>query len=495
MRSKSFVSVFTLVIVVGFLILPIGSAFGETWTKVNTSGFNNSKNATVSSGAVYNNKLYVGTGNSTEGCSVWRFDGGTTWTRVGNPGFDGDLNNVAVSGMAVFGSYLYASTTNITTGAEVWRYNGSAWAKANADGFGTGLSMMIYSSSLVSFNGYLYASGGFPLSLMWRTSNGTSWTQVFASGTNDMDHYICSMAATSTTLYAGTYNVTYGSKLLSSTNGTTWTQVNTNGFGDVSNREAYLYADSANLYVGTGDNYMGCEVWKYAGGTWSQINTNGFGSAANQYAHPMTYGGNLYVGVGNSLTGCTVWKYVSGTTWTQMNTAGFGTTANRRVRLFTYNNSIYAGTENGTNGCEVWSTPAAAPGLAVTGVTPASGTVDTTVNITLAGTGFVQGSTTTQVRLERAGATTINATGVAVPLTTQITCTVNLTGAQTGAYNVLVRNPNGTEAVLANGFTVNAVNPCGGGAAASVALAGLMFGLLSLAGSGTLRRRLRGNRG
>jgi IPT/TIG domain len=499
MRSRSLIAVLTLFLVFGFLILPLGSAFGETWTKVSTNGFGNLKNNTVFASAIYNNKLYVSASDQIEGSSVWRYDGGSTWTRVSELGFGetGLTGNQVIPCLATFGSYLYAGTGNTATGCQVWRYNGSTWTKVVGNGFGS--ASTVYAASMAVFGGYLYCSGGLVLPGVWRTSNGTTWTQVSPTFA-EFDLYVCSLAATSTNLYASVYNYSVGCHIYGTANGTAWSPVNTSGFDSSANGrynyDGFMAADVSNLYVGTSNDVSGTEIWKYSGGTWSQINTDGFGSSANRFAYPMTYGGNLYVGVGNATAGCGVWKYVSGTTWTQMNTAGFGTNANQKARLCVFNGNLYAGTETSsasTYGCEVWSTPVAAPSLTVTGVTPASGTVGATVNITnLAGTGFVAGSTNTQVRLERAGATTINATSVAVPSSTQITCTVGLAGAQTGAYNVVVRNPNGAEAMLANGFTVNAANPCGGGAAASVALAGLLFGLLSLAGSGPLRRRLRG---
>ena len=128
----------------------------------------------------------------------------------------------------------------------------------------------------------------------------------------------------------------------------------------------------------------------------------------------------------------------------------------------------------------------------VISITPSSGTVNTSVSITnLAGTDFVS---LPKVRLERTGATTINAMNVQFVSGTQITCTLSLSGTQaTGAYDVVVKNPDGQEGRLGSVFTVNAASPssCGGGAAVSVALAGLMFGLLSLTGSGSLRKLLR----
>jgi len=54
---------------------------------------------------------------------------------------------------------------------------------------------------------------------------------------------------------------------------------------------------------------------------------------------------------------------------------------------------------------------------------------------------------------------------------------------------VIVRNPDAREAKLTQGFSV--ANICGGGAAISLSVFGIMMGLMSLAGSTGLRRRLK----
>ena len=118
---------------------------------------------------------------------------------------------------------------------------------------------------------------------------------------------------------------------------------------------------------------------------------------------------------------------------------------------------------------------------------PASGYQNTTVNITnLAGLGFQAGAT---VQLQRGG-TVINATNVVVTSATKITCTFSLGAQPAGSYDVVVRNPDGQEGIINNGFTVNAdPGQCGAGGGSSLGLIGVMMGLLSLAGAGGLRSR------
>jgi Tol biopolymer transport system component len=131
------------------------------------------------------------------------------------------------------------------------------------------------------------------------------------------------------------------------------------------------------------------------------------------------------------------------------------------------------------------------PAPTVSSITPNSANQNTTVNITnLAGTNFVSGAA---VHLQQ-GTNVINASNPTVVSANQITCSLNLTNAAAGAYDVVVINPDGQTAKLTGGFTVNAVSPCGAGAISASFTFGIVMGLLSLAGSGGLLRRSRRKR-
>jgi photosystem II stability/assembly factor-like uncharacterized protein len=145
-------------------------------------------------------------------------------------------------------------------------------------------------------------------------------------------------------------------------------------------------------------------------------------------------------------------------------------------------------TPGAAGSCEIYHTSnggwtQAAP--QISSITPSSGALGGVVNITnLAGSNFQSGAT---VWLERSG-TIINATDVVVT-PTKITCKFNLSGVPVGAYDVVVRNPDGTDGRLSKGFNVNAPNPCGLGGGLSLLLFGAIMGLVSLAGSRTILRR------
>jgi hypothetical protein len=110
-----------------------------------------------------------------------------------------------------------------------------------------------------------------------------------------------------------------------------------------------------------------------------------------------------------------------------------------------------------------------------------------TVNIT--GSNFLDGA---QIRLSMAGQSDIEATAVTVDSSTRISATLDIAGAPVGDWDIVVRNPDGQEAVLEDAFAVT--TPCGEGGGAAALMLGLGLGMLYLAGAGGLIRRRRRRR-
>jgi hypothetical protein len=96
-----------------------------------------------------------------------------------------------------------------------------------------------------------------------------------------------------------------------------------------------------------------------------------------------------------------------------------------------------------------WTESAPAP--TVTSITPNTGENAGSVAVTISGSNFQTGAT---VKLIRSGQPDIPATGVTVVNATTITGNFDLTGAATGAWNVVVTNPDAQSGTLPNGFTV-----------------------------------------
>ena len=86
----------------------------------------------------------------------------------------------------------------------------------------------------------------------------------------------------------------------------------------------------------------------------------------------------------------------------------------------------------------------------VTSITPAS-SARGMVNVTLTGTRFVDGAS---VFLKKAGEADIVAASVMVVSESQITCSLDLTGATSGDWDVVLTNPDNLSATLPGGFAV-----------------------------------------
>jgi Divergent InlB B-repeat domain len=145
------------------------------------------------------------------------------------------------------------------------------------------------------------------------------------------------------------------------------------------------------------------------------------------------------------------------------------------------NTDVGAGISSELNVYRIWLEP-----VGVKSIAPASAVEGTAnVPVTLMGAAFVDGAT---VRIQNTSKT-VNATNVVVVSPNKITCSLDLTGAPLGKYDVIVRNPSGDEGVLGQGFSIT--NICGGGAAIGLSVFGVMMGFLSLAGVGfgKLRRK------
>ncbi|MFA5267729.1 MAG: PGF-pre-PGF domain-containing protein [Methanoregula sp.] len=126
--------------------------------------------------------------------------------------------------------------------------------------------------------------------------------------------------------------------------------------------------------------------------------------------------------------------------------------------------------------------PVSWPAPMVTAITPDAGMNISAISITnLAGSGLLAGA---EVRLVRAGHANITATDVTVASPAQITCTLPITGAEAGAWDVVVTNPDGQEAVLPGGFTVTPAAPTVTGITPNNGLNVSIVSITNLAGSG-----------
>ncbi|HUH79024.1 MAG TPA: PEGA domain-containing protein, partial [Methanoregula sp.] len=114
-----------------------------------------------------------------------------------------------------------------------------------------------------------------------------------------------------------------------------------------------------------------------------------------------------------------------------------------------------SGTITLQNGFTVTSASSAAT---VTGISPASGTVNSSASVTITGTGFSTSSS--KIHLTRSGYNDIVGT-VNTYAATQLTGTFDLTGQTSGTYTVCVLY-DGTNSACGPTFTINDVTPVNG---------------------------------
>jgi len=120
----------------------------------------------------------------------------------------------------------------------------------------------------------------------------------------------------------------------------------------------------------------------------------------------------------------------------------------------------------------------------ITGITPSAGVNTTSISITnLAGTKFQSGA---KVNLTRSGYPNITASGVAVVSPAKITCTFDLTGRTAGSWTVVVTNPDGQYALLADGFTITAPAPTVTSITPATGLNSTTISITNLSGTGYL---------
>ncbi|GAB4501631.1 MAG: hypothetical protein Fur0035_11740 [Anaerolineales bacterium] len=317
------------------------------WKQSNINGFGDWNNQDVFSLTTFSNQLYAGMLNFTTGGQIWRSSDGKTWSSVMTNGF-GDVTNVGIDDLLAFNNQLYAGVYNWdgvagqSNGGQIWRStNGTTWTQVIVNGFDPLTNSEFF--RFVVYDGQLYAStwvdntahGG----EVWRSPTGDSndWTRVVNNGFGDVAQSVVSFASHANYLYAGTFNNVSGASVWRSASGAAgdWTQVNVGGFGDSTrigvsalvSYKGYLYASVTRAY-GTG----GTEIWRCQvcdGTDWAQVSSGGLGDPSNESISALEVSsGRLYLVLGNFGKGMSVWRSDDGLTWEQIAQHGFGNSNN-----------------------------------------------------------------------------------------------------------------------------------------------------------------------
>ena len=340
------------------------------WRQVNINGFGDRWNELLLSLASFGGTLYAGTYNWDLGAQVWRM--GSAWEQVNTNGF-GDGDNLGVDHLMEFNGQLYAGTwANEVDGGEVWRStNGTSWDRVVSNGFGDPTNAEVMRFAV--FGDHLYASTWSYTDThgaeIWRSDSGDSgsWTQVASDGFDgdSSNEGAVSLEVFNDYLYAGTANSDTGGEVWRTQNGTDWSQVNDDGFGDADNwAVSALAAFNDHLYASTRHEWgEGAEVWSCQecdGSDWTQVVDDGFGNSDANYTSALeVFRDLLYFVVGNGSTGLEVWRTADGANWQQVGFAGFGDSNNIGPywdnAAAVVNDQLYVSSVNYAQGGEIWT--------------------------------------------------------------------------------------------------------------------------------------------
>jgi len=338
------------------------------WRQMNINGFGDRQNQSLALD-IFNGQLYAGVSNTSKGAQIWRSSDGRTWSPTSELGFGLGTGVSYILDTIVFDGKLYVGTGWRDRSARIWRTSdGTTWELVADGGFGNTRNDGI--GGFVVFKDALYAivstmfSGakGFDI---WRSSTGNSgdWTRVVSDGLGSTDRTGCcsGRAVFDGFLYGGFADSTNGATIWRTNNGTDWSQVNTPGFGDPKNKELTAGAVfNGRLYFGTRNDITGAQLWRLTNGTtWESILTNGFGNPQNIKIEALiVWRDGFYAVTYNIVTGTEVWRSSDGTNWVQIGQGGFGDSNNVGPLwsdgIAVFNEALYLGTWNNANGGELW---------------------------------------------------------------------------------------------------------------------------------------------
>jgi hypothetical protein len=254
-------------------------------------------------------RLYVGTSATAAGGEIWATDNATPWVQIADNGVANGANTF-ISAMEVFSGSLFAAGQNSTTGAEIYHFTGTSWAPADmTGGFGNPENAKI--EDLVNHNGLLWAATGNSAGgEIWSSPDGAIWTRAHPAGT--FGGYVTALVSYGGALYAGvSSSQTYQRQAqVWRIHPGPFVQINADGFGASNQDITTLVEHNGALFAGT-RSPSGAQVWSNHGGAWGQIASGGFGNSNNEAVDAMISAGrDLVVGTVNFTDGAQIWRYL-----------------------------------------------------------------------------------------------------------------------------------------------------------------------------------------
>ena len=283
------------------------------------------------------------------------------WTQVNINGF-GVPTTTFMSSLVEFNGQLYAGTGDWDKGGRIWRSSdGVNWTAVNQPGFGDAANSVII--SMIVFDGQLYASTGWGggVGQIWRSSDGENWVSIVPDGFGNPNNYsIERFVIFNDALYASTGNDADGSGIWRSVTGNagSWTPVVQSGNGNSNNNHVNSFVLFDGYLYAAGENWVdGAQVWRTANGAnWTVVSANGFGNANNIHIGSIIeFKGMLYASTRNDVTGAEIFRSSNGTTWTKVIDSGINDPVNMKFEsLFDFNDQMYVTANNYETGLKVW---------------------------------------------------------------------------------------------------------------------------------------------
>jgi len=332
------------------------------WEKIVDSGFGDKHNMCIWSMKKYNDYLYVGTLNFTNGCEVYRSKSGDkdTWKKVNENGFDIKKKCDGARTMLVFNDLLWIVTYSKLYGSQVWVTNGEyddndsllKWKKANINGFGQGKlipgsrAMAIYKNKL-----YIGTECRDRLPRIYRYDGPTDFDKI------QPDKWIWINEDWKDN-YFNIPNFSLIGEILS------FRTPDNNEYMYIS-----IYSDVVHLIskFKRKPNFktileivkffykIRCNILRYNGKKWEMGSIPGFGKKNIMAMASLFFKDTIYFGT-TKILGGEIWKSENGTNWERIMKRGFSFPFNLSVwKMHIFENKFVVGMQNQWFGCQIWA--------------------------------------------------------------------------------------------------------------------------------------------
>lgn len=298
--------------------------------------------------AVYDNKLYFGANDGTNGVELWSYDG-TTASLAADIRSGSSSSNP--KGLTVFNNELYFGANDGINGFELWSYDGTTASLAadirpGSDDSSTE-DLKVLGNKL-----YFRAEGESVGTELW-SYDGTSAALAADIISGSDGGFPEGLAVYDNKLYFSADDGTNGTELWSY-DGTTASLVADIRTGSSGSNPRGFIVYGNKLYFRANDGTNGTELWSYDGTTASLVANIMPGVSSSNPGDFTIFNGLLYFSAQNSANGLELRSF-DGTTVSLAVDIVPGSGSSGVQSLAVYNNKLFFNATDGTSGFELWS--------------------------------------------------------------------------------------------------------------------------------------------